>query len=65
MLSGRFKETGALFGMYERLPNGPEYELKRLYYEIANPAHRSAFAALTNIVPTSRSCSAPTTRSYR
>jgi predicted TIM-barrel fold metal-dependent hydrolase len=53
MLSGRLEETGALFGMNEGLQKGPVYELKRLHYEIANSAHRSAFAALTNLVPTS------------
>ena len=36
------------------LPNGPEYELKRLHYEIANSAHPTAFAALTNLVPISQ-----------
>jgi predicted TIM-barrel fold metal-dependent hydrolase len=54
MLSGRLKETGALFGMNEGLPNGPEYELKRLHYEIANSAHRTAFAALRTLVSTSQ-----------
>jgi 6-methylsalicylate decarboxylase len=51
MLAGRLNETGTLFGMNKRLPNGPEYELRRLHYEIANSAHRTAFAALTNLVP--------------
>jgi 6-methylsalicylate decarboxylase len=54
MLSGRLEESGALFGMNDELPNGPEYELKRLHYEIANSAHRTAFTALTNLVPTSQ-----------
>ena len=35
-----------------RSPNGVEYELKRLHYEIANSANRSAMAALMNLVPT-------------
>ena len=39
MLSGRLTETGALFGMDKRVPNGVDYELKRLYSEIANSTH--------------------------
>ena len=54
MLSGRLAETGALFGIDKKLPNGAEYELRRLYYEIANSAHPPAVAALTNLVPTSQ-----------
>jgi 6-methylsalicylate decarboxylase len=54
MLSGRLNETGDLFGINKKLPNGPEFELKRLHYEIANSAHRTAFAALTNLVPASQ-----------
>ncbi len=41
-------------GSSEKLPNGVEYELKRLYYDIAGTAHRSAIAALTNLVPMSQ-----------
>jgi predicted TIM-barrel fold metal-dependent hydrolase len=37
-----------------KLPNGVEYELKRLHYEIANSANRPAIAALMNLVPTSQ-----------
>lgn len=54
MLSGRLTETGALFGIDKMLPNGVEYELKRLHYEIANSANRPAIAALINLVPTSQ-----------
>lgn len=54
MLSGRLTETGALFGIDKKLPNGVEYELKRLHYEIANSAHRPAVAALMSLVPTSQ-----------
>ena len=36
------------------MPNGVEYELKRLHYEIANSANRSAMSALMNLVPTSQ-----------
>lgn len=35
-------------------PNGIEYELRRLYYDIAGTAFRPAIAALTSLVPTSR-----------
>jgi predicted TIM-barrel fold metal-dependent hydrolase len=54
MLSGRLTETGALFGIDKKLPHGVEYELRRLYYEIANSAHRPAIAALTSLVPASK-----------
>ena len=54
MLSGRLTETGDLFGINKKLPNGPEFELKRLHYEIANSAHRPAFAALTSLVSPSQ-----------
>jgi predicted TIM-barrel fold metal-dependent hydrolase len=35
----------------EKTPNGIEYELKRLYYDIAGTAYRPAIAALTKLVP--------------
>jgi len=35
----------------EKAPNGIEYELKRLYYDIAGTAYRPAIAALTKLVP--------------
>jgi predicted TIM-barrel fold metal-dependent hydrolase len=35
----------------ERLPNGVDYELKRLYYDIAVSGHRPAVAALTSFIP--------------
>ena len=54
MLSGRLAETGALFGIDKQLPNGVEYELTRLHYEVANSAHRPAIAALMSLVPTSQ-----------
>jgi 6-methylsalicylate decarboxylase len=38
----------------EKLPNGIEYELKRLHYDIAGTASRAAIAALTSLVPTSQ-----------
>lgn len=54
MLAGRLTQTGALFGIDKKLPNGVEYELKRLHYEIANSANRPAMAALMNLVPVSQ-----------
>ncbi len=38
----------------EKVPNGIEYELKRLYYDLAGTAYRPAIAALTNFVPTTQ-----------
>jgi predicted TIM-barrel fold metal-dependent hydrolase len=38
----------------EKIPNGIEYELKRLYYDIAGTAYQPAIAALTNLVPTTQ-----------
>jgi predicted TIM-barrel fold metal-dependent hydrolase len=35
----------------EKVPNGIEYELKRLHYDIAGTAYRPAIAALTALVP--------------
>lgn len=54
MLAGRLTQTGTLFGIDKKLPNGVEYELKRLHYEIANSTNRPAMAALMNLVPTSQ-----------
>lgn len=54
MLAGRLTQTGTLFGIDKKLPNGVEYELKKLHYEIANSANRPAMAALMNLVPTSQ-----------
>jgi predicted TIM-barrel fold metal-dependent hydrolase len=38
----------------EKVPNGIEYELRRLHYDIAGTAYRPAIAALTNFVPTTQ-----------
>jgi 6-methylsalicylate decarboxylase len=35
----------------EKIPNGIEYELTRLHYDIAGTAYRPAIAALTRLVP--------------
>lgn len=54
MLAGRIARRTAVKEIADKLPNGVEYELKRLYYEIAGAADRSAMAALTNLVPMSQ-----------
>ena len=55
MLAGRIIQTGgALFGIDKNVPNGVEYELKRLHYEIANSTNRPAMTALMNLVPTTQ-----------
>jgi predicted TIM-barrel fold metal-dependent hydrolase len=38
----------------EKIPNGIEYELKRLHYDIAGTAYRPAIAALTSLVPSTQ-----------
>jgi 6-methylsalicylate decarboxylase len=38
----------------DRLPNGVGFELRKLYYDIANSTNPSAMAALMNLVPTSQ-----------
>jgi predicted TIM-barrel fold metal-dependent hydrolase len=38
----------------DKVPNGVEFELKRLYYDIASSANPSAMAALMKLVPTSQ-----------
>jgi predicted TIM-barrel fold metal-dependent hydrolase len=53
MLLGRMHEYGPK-NIAEKAPNGIEYELKRLYYDIAGTAYRPAIAALTSLVPTSQ-----------
>jgi len=40
--------------MAEKVPDGVEYELKRLHYDIANSANRPAMSALMNLVPVSQ-----------
>jgi predicted TIM-barrel fold metal-dependent hydrolase len=53
MLLGRMHQYGPK-NISEMAPNGIEYELKRLYYDIAGTAYRPAIAALTSLVPTTR-----------
>jgi predicted TIM-barrel fold metal-dependent hydrolase len=50
MVLGRMHQY-APSNMREKLPNGIEYELRRLYYDIAGTAYRPAIAALTSLVP--------------
>ena len=54
MVAGRIEHYAALPAFKDKVPNGFEHEVKRLYYEIANSAHKPALAALTNMVPTSQ-----------
>ena len=53
MLLGRMHQYGPK-NIAEKVPNGIEYELKRLYYDIASTAYRPAIAALTSLVPTTQ-----------
>ena len=50
MLVGRMHQY-ATKNIAEKVPNGIEYELKRLYYDIAGTAYRPAIAAPTSLVP--------------
>ncbi|HVE60585.1 MAG TPA: amidohydrolase family protein [Chitinophagaceae bacterium] len=54
ILAGRIAQLGKLFDGDKKVPNGVEYELRRLYYEIANSANRPAMSALMALVPTSQ-----------
>jgi len=38
----------------DRVPNGVPYELKKLYYDVANSTNPSSMAALMNLVPASQ-----------
>lgn len=53
MVLGRMHQYGPK-DIAEKAPNGIEYELKRLYYDIAGTAYRPAIAALTSLVPTTQ-----------
>jgi predicted TIM-barrel fold metal-dependent hydrolase len=53
MVLGRMHQYGPK-GIAEKAPNGIEYELKRLYYDVAGTAYRPAIAALTSLVPTTQ-----------
>ena len=53
MVVGRMQQY-APKSIAEKAPNGIEYEIKRLHYDIAGTAFRPAFAALTSLVPTTQ-----------
>lgn len=53
MLLGRMHQYGPK-NLSEMAPNGIEYELKRLHYDIAGTTFRPAIAALTSLVPTTQ-----------
>jgi Predicted metal-dependent hydrolase of the TIM-barrel fold len=53
MVLGRMHQYGPK-NIVEMAPNGIDYELKRLYYDIAGTAYRPAIAALTSLVPTTQ-----------
>jgi 6-methylsalicylate decarboxylase len=55
MLAGRLSHYSAeLKDLVDKMPNGIEFELKRLYYDIASSANPPAMAALMKLVPTSQ-----------
>jgi predicted TIM-barrel fold metal-dependent hydrolase len=60
MLLGRMHQYGPK-DIAEKAPNGIEFELKRLYYDIAGTAYRPAIAALTSLVPTTQAMRVGTT----
>jgi 6-methylsalicylate decarboxylase len=53
MVAARMTQYGPK-DLIEKLPNGVDFELKRLYYDIAVSGHRPAVAALTSYVPISQ-----------
>lgn len=52
MLAGRIEQLASAKDKAEKMPKGLKFELSRLFYEMANSANRSSFAALSNLVPT-------------
>jgi predicted TIM-barrel fold metal-dependent hydrolase len=55
MLAGRLSHySEEMKDLVAKLPNGIEFELKRLYYDIASSANPPAMAALMRLVPTSQ-----------
>jgi predicted TIM-barrel fold metal-dependent hydrolase len=53
MVLGRMHQYGPK-NIADKVPNGIDYELKRLYYDVAGAAYRPAIAALTALVPTTQ-----------
>jgi predicted TIM-barrel fold metal-dependent hydrolase len=54
MMAGRIAQLATAKDL-AKVPNGVQSELERLYFEIANSAHRPAIAALTSMVPRTQS----------
>jgi predicted TIM-barrel fold metal-dependent hydrolase len=55
MLAGRLSHYSAeMKDLVDKMPNGIEFELKRLHYDIASSANPPAIAALLKLVPTSQ-----------
>ena len=54
VLAGRIEQLATPKDKAEKMPQGLNFELARLYYEMANSANRSAMDALKNIVPLSQ-----------
>jgi len=55
MLADRISKYSAqVKNLAEKVPNGVEFELKRLHYDIASSANPPAMAALMRLVPTSQ-----------
>lgn len=55
MVVGRIsRQSAQMKVLTDKLPNGVEYELQKLYYEIAGSANPPAMAALMKLVPTSQ-----------
>jgi predicted TIM-barrel fold metal-dependent hydrolase len=55
MLADRISKYSAqVKELADKVPNGVEYELKRLHYDIASSASPPAMAALMKVVPTSQ-----------
>ncbi len=55
MLAGRLSYYSAeIKDLVDKMPNGIEFELKRLYYDIASSANPPSMAALMKLVPTSQ-----------
>jgi 6-methylsalicylate decarboxylase len=55
MLAGRLSHYSAeMKDLVDKIPNGIEFELKRLYYDIASSANPPAMAALMKLVPISQ-----------
>jgi 6-methylsalicylate decarboxylase len=55
MVAARIARQGsAIKELAQKVPNGVDYELKRLHYEVAGSVNRPAMSGLMNLVPTSQ-----------